>query len=453
MQQNIYYNPMEEQDEDLNIDFKKIFMILWSRKYTIITVFCAVLLFFILLTFVLPKKYMVEADLYISKTNNSHISEINPFVIDEVGGGAGMLSMGSDKTINNEMELIQSPLVIDKVIRENNLRYKKFLGIFKTRKTGEYLTTVAFLKKGKNLPLENKKNTNVITISYKSKDPELAYNVVSSVIKNYIELHKEINSYKSKSDKAIIEKEYNRVKSELNKSVNAAGGLPSGAIGGAGNLTAMSAFSRTASRALGNIKGQYIAGQKSNVEISENAAKVNSLSQKLEWAKLVEDMSDSSKVLVLKEPQKLRDFENTSPKLLINILLGIIFGAISSLFAVIFREVTDKNVSYSNLGENIIYNDNKAIFNINKFLVDYNDKNITCILFEKPEKDISELLSKFKNINVINAEISTDLVDSVKSGDSAILICRISKTDSDIYKSIKDTLKIHNKPILKEILI
>ena len=453
MQQNIYYNPMEEQDEDLNIDFKKIFMILWSRKYTIITVFCAVLLFFILLTFVLPKKYIVEADLYISKTNNSHISEINPFVIDEVGGGTGMLSMGSDKTINNEMELIQSPLVIDKVIRENNLRYKKLYGIFKTRKTGEYLTTAAFLKKGKNLPLENKKNTNVITISYKSKDPELAYNVVSSVIKNYIELHKEINSYKSKSDKAIIEKEYNRVKNELNKSVNAAGGLPSSAVSGAGNLTAMSAFSRTASRALGNIKGQYIAGQKSNVEISENAAKVNSLSQKLEWAKLVEDMSDSSKVLVLKEPQKLRDFENTSPKLLINILLGIIFGAISSLFAVIFGEVTDKNVSYSNLGENIIYNDNKAIFNINKFLVDYNDKNITCILFEKPEKDISELLSKFKNINVINAEISTDLVDSVKSGDSAILICRIGKTDSDIYKSIKETLQIHNKQILEEILI
>ena len=453
MQQNIYYNPLEEQDEDLNIDFKKIFMILWSRKYTIITVFCAVLLFFILLTFVLPKKYMVEADLYISKTNNSHISEINPFVIDEVGGGAGMLSMGSDKTINNEMELIQSPLVIDKVIRENNLRYKKLYGIFKTRKTGEYLTTAAFLKKGKNLPLKNKKNTNVITISYKSKDPELAYNVVSSVIKNYIELHKEINSYKSKSDKAIIEKEYNRVKNELNKSVNAAGGLPSSAVSGAGNLTAMSAFSRTASRALGNIKGQYIAGQKSNVEISENAAKVNSLSQKLEWAKLVEDMSDSSKVLVLKEPQKLRDFENTSPKLLINILLGIIFGAISSLFAVIFREVTDKNVSYSNLGENIIYNDNKAIFNINKFLVDYNDKNITCILFEKPEKDISELLSKFKNINVINAEISTDFVDSVKSGDSAILICRIGKTDSDIYKSIKETLQIHNKQIIKEILI
>ena len=452
MQQNIYYNPVEELDEDLNINFKKIFMILWSRKYTIIKVFFAVLLFFILLTFVLPKKYKVEADLYINKTNNSNISEINPFVIDEVGGGS-MLSMGSDKAINNEMELIQSPLVIDKVIRENNLRYKKLFGIIKTKKTGEYLTTAAFLQKGKKLPIENKKNTSVISISYKSKDPELAYNVITSVINNYIELHREINSYKSKSDKEIIEREYNRVKGELNKSVNASGGLPSTAVSGVGNLAAMSAFSKSASNAIGNLQGQYVAGEKSRIQISENAAKVNSLSQKLEWAKLVEDMSDSSKVLVLKEPRKLKDYENSSPKLLINILLGIIFGAIASLFVIIYKESTDKKVSYSVLGENIIYNDNKALYNINNFLVNYNDKNISCIVFDSPNQNVLELLSKFKNINIINAEISTNLVKVIEQSDSAILLCKIGETDSEIYKSIKETLQIHNKLVLKEILI
>lgn len=452
MQQNIYNDSMDELNEDLNIDYKNIFMLIWHRKYTIISVFCSILIFFILLTFVLPKKYEVTADLYVNKTNNSNISEINPFVIDEVGGG-GMISMGSDKAINNEIELMQSPLVIDKVIRENNLKYKKLFGIIKTKKTGEYLTTESFLKKGKNLPIENRKNTNVITISYKSKDPKLSYNVISSVINNYIELHKEINSCKSKSDKKIIEKEYNRVKGELNKSMNGAGGLPSGAISGTGNLAAMSAFSRTASQAMGNIQGQYIFGEKSKVEISEKAAKVNSLSQKLEWAKLVEDMSDSSKVLVLKEPRKLRDYEYTSPKLFINIMLGIIFGVITSFFALILKEVTDKKVSYSQLCKNIIYNDNKALFNINKFLFDYKNRNISCILFEEPEQNISELLSKFKNINIVKAEISTSLYDSIDKSDSSILICRIGKTDSELYKSIKETLKIHNKQILKEILI
>ncbi len=452
MQQNIYYNSCEDLETDFNLDLKKIFMIVWNRKYTIITVFCAVLLFFILMTFVLPKKYKVETDLYINKTNNSNISEINPFVIDEVGGS--MFSMGgSDKAINNEIELIQSPLVIDKVIRENNLRYKKLFGIIKTKKTGEYLTTAAFLKKGKGLPIENKKNTSVINISYKSKDPEVSYNVLSSVIKNYIELHKEINSYKAKSDKEIIEKEYNRAKNELNKSVNAASGLPSTSISGVGNLAAMSAFSKTASQAIGNLKGQYTAGEKSRVEISEKATMANSLSQRLEWAKLVEDMSDSSKVLVLKEPQKLRDFENTSPKLFINIILGIIFGVIVSLFTLIFKEITDKKVSYFALGDNIIYNDKKALFNINKILVDYKDKNITCILFEEPDKKVLELLTNFKNLNVIKAEISTSFVDNIQKCDNVILFCKIGITDSNLYKSIKETIEIHNKQILKEILV
>lgn len=451
-QQNIYYNPNEELDSDLNINLKKIFMIIWNRKYTIIATFCAVLIFFISLTFILPKKYKVEADLYINKTNNSNISEINPFVIDEVGG-SGMLSVGSDKAINNEIELIQSPLVIDKVIRENNLKYTKKFGFIPNKKEGEYITTAAFIGKGKNLPLENKKNTNVITITYKSKDPELAYNIVTSVIKNYIELHKEINSYKSKSDKAIIEKEYNRVKSELNKSVNAAGGLPSSAVSGAGNLTAMSAFSRTASRAVGNVQGQYITGEKSRVQISENVAKVNSLSQKLEWAKLVDDMSDSSKVLILKEPQKLRDFENSSPKLLINIILGILFGSIASIFALISKEMTDSKVSYSALSDDIIYNDNKILSNINKLLINYKDKKISFILFEEPNADILELLSQFKNLNIIKAEISANFVDNIEKNDITILLCKIGTTDAEIYKSVKETLSIHNKDILKEIII
>ena len=57
MQQNMYYMQPDELDEDLNIDFKKIFMIFWSRKTLILKVFCSVLAFFILLTFIMPKKY------------------------------------------------------------------------------------------------------------------------------------------------------------------------------------------------------------------------------------------------------------------------------------------------------------------------------------------------------------------------------------------------------------
>ena len=301
-QQMIYYNPQDDLDEDFNINIKKIFNTLNHRKYLMFFVFLTVLAVFILLAFVGTKWYNLDATLYINKTNNSNISEVNPFVLDETGGG---IIMGTDKAINNEIELMQSPLVIDKVIKENNLVYKKKWGIIPNKKEGEYLSTSAFIGKNKFIKFENKKNTNIIEINYRTKNPQKGYEILSSLIKNYMELHKELNVAKSKSDKQIIESEYNKAKAELNKKVNSAGGLPAQSLGGTGNLSALSAFSTAAQKAIGNLKGEYIAGEKSRVEINEEASKVANLSSKLQWAKLVEDMSDTSKVLILKEPQQL----------------------------------------------------------------------------------------------------------------------------------------------------
>ena len=95
----VFYNPMDELDEDLNINFEKIWKTIWSRRILLIKVFCSVLAFFILLTFILPKKYKVTADLYINKSNSSNMMEVNPYVLDEASGSA--FSMGVDKAINN----------------------------------------------------------------------------------------------------------------------------------------------------------------------------------------------------------------------------------------------------------------------------------------------------------------------------------------------------------------
>ena len=268
MQQNNmpYYNPMDELDDDLNINLEKIWRTIWSRKVLLIKVFCSVLVFFILLTFIMPKKYKVTADLYINKSNNSNLMEVNPYILDEAAGPS--ISMGVDKAINNEIELMKSELVLDKVIRDNNLVYKKKFGIIPNKKEGEYLTAEAFYHKGKKLKIENTKNTNVITIQYTSGKPELAYGVVSSLITNYIELHKELNTEKSKSDTKLLESEYKKIKENLDKSISKASGLPAQSMTGIGNLSAMSAFSRSASSAIGNIRSQCIGGGKSRRGVS-----------------------------------------------------------------------------------------------------------------------------------------------------------------------------------------
>ena len=447
------YDYTQDIDEELTIDLKKIFCALWSRKILISKVFLIILLCFIILTFISPKKYKVDSDLYINKANNTNMMESNPYAIEELGGaGGGMAAlMSGGGGLTNELELMQSPLVIDKVIQENNLVYKKKFGIIPNKKEGEFISTTAFLKK--NISFENKKGTNVITIEYKNKDPELAYNVVNSIINNYVELHKQLNSEKSKSDKKVIEAEYNKAKKALNTKLNSSSGLPEQALATSGNISAMSAFSKSAQQAMANLKGQVIQGQKSRAAITEEAEKVAALSSKLEWAKMVDEMSDSSKVLVLKEPQKLRDFEYSSPKLLINILLGIVFGFIASLFAVIFAENTDKKLSYSMLGDNIIYNLEEDFSDLKLLLLANADKRMSIVIFENIPNNILSKFENIRNINFVKADISNEFVNNIAASDKVILVESVGKTNSKFYKQIKSMLGEMNKNIISEAII
>lgn len=453
MQQTVYI-PQEECDEELTIDLKKIFLTLWSRKALILKIFSIILVLFIGLTFITSKKYTVTSDLYINKANSSNMMEINPYAIEELGaagGGMAALMSGGGGALTNELELMQSPLVIDKVIKENNLVYKKKWGIIPNKKEGEYISTASFLKK--NISFENKKGTNVVSIEYKNKDPELAYNVVNSIITNYIALHKELNSEKSKSDKKVIETEYNKAKTALNKKVNTVSGLPEQAIVSTGNLSAMSAFSKPAQQAMSTIQGQIIAGEKSRIAVTEEAAKVANLSSKLQWAKMVEEMSDSSKVLVIKEPQKLRDFEYSSPKLLVNILLGIVFGFIASIFAVVFAETTDKKLSYSMLGDNIIYDLENDFSDLKLMLLANQDKKIAIIVFENICENMVAQLKEFRNLTLVKADISSEFVQNIKNNNEVILFTSVGKTNSKLYKQIKTMLSEMNKKIALDVLI
>ena len=200
----------QELDEELTIDLKKIFKTLWSRKKEIFLTFVLITGFFIALTFILPKKYTVTSDLYINKTGTTNLSDLNPFVIADQGVGSGFAGVfsGGNSGLNDELEIIQSPLVIDRVIKENNLRYKK------GKKKDEFISTKVFLKK--NISIENKKGTNVISITYKNKDPKVAYNVVKSIISNYQLVNETLNTQKASSDKKLMEESLKDVNKELN---------------------------------------------------------------------------------------------------------------------------------------------------------------------------------------------------------------------------------------------
>lgn len=454
MLQETTYNTQNDFEDEITIDLKKIFYAIWNRKDLLIKAFCSVFIFFVLLTFVLPKKYTVDTDLYINNAQSTNLAELNPYMIENLGNGSGgvaALMSGSNSGLINEIELIKSPLVMDKVIRENNLKYGKIFGIIPTKKTGEYISTAAFLKS--NLSIENKKGTNVLSIKYKSKKPDIAYGVVNSIITNYIELHKQLHSEKSKSDKKLLEQEYKQAKENLDSKVNAMSGLPSTAVSSTGALSAMSAFSQSAQKALATLKNQVIEGQKSQIAVTEESQKVAELSSKLEWARLVDEMSDSSKVLVLKEPLLPRNFENSSPKLLINILFGIVFGTLAAIVVLIFIETTDKKLAYSMLGDKVIYNTADAFSELKLTLLTNQDKKIGLIAFENIPDKLKQQLADFNNINFIEADLSINFVRGINNFDSIITFVKTGRTDSKKYKQIKLMLQDMKKSIIKEVLL
>ena len=447
----VFYNPVDELDDDLNINLEKIWKTLWSRKWLLVKVFWSVMAFFVLLTFIMPKKYTVSADLYINKSNNSNMIEVNPYVLDEATGP--VVSMGSDKAINNEIELMKSELVLDKVIRDNNIVYKKKFGIIPNKKEGEYLTAEAFYGKGKKLKIENTKNTNVITIKYKAGKPELAYGVVSSLITHYIELHKELNTEKSKSDKELLESEYKQVKENLDKSISKASGLPVQSMSGIGNLSAMSAFSRSASSAIGNIRSQYIAGEKSQIAVSEESQKLAQLATKLEWAKMVEQMSDSSKVLVLKEPKQLRPFEKSSPKLLINIILGCVFGGLASLIALIYVEQKSTKLTYSMLTNNTLFDATDKFKKIENKCYCFNPKKVLILSFVQLPMSFISRLQTVPNVRITYYNDTRDYIDNISAADKIVLISKIDVTDAEPYKDVREVIKDQQKDIIYDVLI
>ena len=133
------------EENEITINLKSIFLALWNRKWLLIKVFIVVFLYFIASTYFLTKKWTVDADLYINKANSSNYLDINPYAIEESAGLASMLS--TQNPLANELELMQSPLVIDKVIQENNLRFQKLFGFKKKKKNRRIFNNRKILKR------------------------------------------------------------------------------------------------------------------------------------------------------------------------------------------------------------------------------------------------------------------------------------------------------------------
>lgn len=97
----------------------------------------------------------------------------------------------TEEDLNSEVELLRSDDLLRKVVLSTGLqhRVRSWLG----RGNEERNIAIAVRKLGKDLDIEAVRKADVIEISYRSTDPQLAANVLNAVAAAYLEKHQEVH--------------------------------------------------------------------------------------------------------------------------------------------------------------------------------------------------------------------------------------------------------------------
>jgi len=317
-------------DNEIIIDFNTALKTLGENKKTIFVCFLISMSIGLLLNFILPKKYTSEAKILIKNTGSTNLSYINPYVIPETSENNNYSSLFTVKNaLNEEIEIIKSPLILDNTIKENNLKYKK--GSAK----GKYLSTKDFLKK--NLNISKLKNADIIYIAYKSKDPLLSYNVVNSIINNYQKAEENLNTKKASEDTEFLKQSCLKAEKELNSKINQLKNFnnqPKGLSDSSStpNLNLLSFYDKRFKQKLKQISDTETDLKKIEVEITRQTEELNALKRKLEWSVMVKEMSkNTTNIVMLQSPEIKEKYDFSEPQPLIIFILSV-FGWIFMCF-------------------------------------------------------------------------------------------------------------------------
>ena len=327
----------QNTDSEIIIDFNKALKTIIDNKKTIITCFLLAMSVGILLNFILPKKYTSEAKILIKKTGSTNLSYINPYVIPETIESTGYNRFFAVKnSLNEEIEIIKAPLVIDNTIKENNLKYNK--GPAK----GNYLSTEDFLRT--NFNISKLKDADIIYISYKSKNPVLSYNIINSIINNYKSIQENINFEKASNDSVFLQKACLKAEKELNFKINQFkkynNQTESLTVGSSTpNLSMLGFYDKRFKQKLKQISDNQTNFKKLEREITRKSEDLDILKKKLEWSLLVEEMSkNTTNIIILQSPKIKEKHAFSEPQPLIIFIFCVFGWILTCLTAVNFRK-------------------------------------------------------------------------------------------------------------------
>jgi len=179
-------NEINQLEEQQPASLRSFLFVLFKRKKIILTFFFVVVGVVATGSFIMPEIYRAESKILVEKEVDSEKALLFRMNFPQ----------GYEKYdfVNAEMEIMQSYPVISSIVQRFRLDTLGQTNQPRSEEDQENNFSRAIKTFQESIEVENPKNSNIIAISYESKDPRLAADVVNTFLANYIAYRSEISA-------------------------------------------------------------------------------------------------------------------------------------------------------------------------------------------------------------------------------------------------------------------
>jgi uncharacterized protein involved in exopolysaccharide biosynthesis len=167
--------------------FRDFLAIGFRRRRLIVAVFCGIFGLAIVTALLLPKQYQSEMKILVK--NHRADAMVTP----DRDTPMQLRTEVSEEELQSEAELLKSRDLLTDVVISCDLKKSGNGAWWRPKKNNDEEVSAAVVKLEKDLKIEPIKLTNLISVSYRSKDPQLAAKVLNSLADLYIQKHLAIN--------------------------------------------------------------------------------------------------------------------------------------------------------------------------------------------------------------------------------------------------------------------
>jgi polysaccharide biosynthesis protein PslE len=180
------------REEFVDISLHDVVAPLFRRKRVFITTFLVVFAAAILAALLTPPQFTSQMSILVNR------ERLDPLVTTEV---TTQMPLDGDRAItpeeiNSEAELLRSRDVLEKVVLANGLqeqRKKSLLDLLRPKRDEADRVEAAVRSLASKLKIDKVADSNLIEVTYSSSDPRLAYGILSSLSRFYMEKHIELH--------------------------------------------------------------------------------------------------------------------------------------------------------------------------------------------------------------------------------------------------------------------